>query len=812
MTYFMNMSKASIVAVFTVCFLVSQLALAAELTNGGFEDGPAGTMPTGWQMGKAFGKASPGATIGIDTTIDHSGKQSLKMTSEGSDPNPILQSDPLQVEEGAQYAFSVWLKAETSGTNGRIMVVPSNYKNIAQVAVAVTDQWKEYKLTFKSPRNGGLPVMLRVDLMQKGAYWIDDATFTKTAAAGPAPKTAAKPAAEPLPPAADVSDGSFEQTADGTMPTGWSIGKHYGKIPAGAKFGVDSTVAHGGSKSLKVMVPSETIPAIVTSNQVTTEIGQQYVMSAWMKADTKGMQAEILLLGADYKGGERLPIVLSDQWQQYRVVMTPAGNPRPYFARIDLRSQGTLWIDDVKFTQLADNPGDNGPFIGYRSGDKPGAKEVAFGIHGPNGQTVSNINGVCFCRNFGAAELDPRFKELNLKVVRLHNVLTQMDILKKDASGQFTCNFTELDKAVDRILSVGAVPQMCLCFTPLEMRDNPEPAKVRQNFYLGPPSDMKKWEEYIYAIVHHCAEKYPNVADWYWIQGNEPGVAQFSMGTQEQFYEIYQHTVAAAVKALPNIKIGAGSFAHPDWLQFFVERCGKDNTRVNLVTWHLGNTIPQDYLAKIAKTKAVIAKNLSKVNPILAIDEWEVYGPDDRPGYLNSGDYGSAHTAASIYYMIKSGLSYQTWFISHSKYDWGMIGQDGTKHGIFNLFKMYTLMNLKDSQELAVTTPDDEPYVGGFAAKNADGTISAMVWYPKSRNDTSPNMTKSVTVSIDGVKASATVTRYLVDHDHSNGLENPQRQELETAPAEARERGDHNGLDIRFEMPANSVSMLVIKP
>lgn len=777
---------------------------AAELTNGGFEDAGAKDMPVGWQPGKHFGKLSPGATFSVDAANAQEGAKSLKITSKDATIPAIIQSAPVDIEEGASYTLTAQIKADTKASM-RMMAVPSDFKNVSQSSIAVTNEWKQYELAVKPRGAGVMPVNLRFDLMEPGTVWIDHVTFTKTK---PGTGVMSDAAALTPKPVTQVNDGSFEQTAAGALPEGWSIGKHYDKLATGATFVVDETVAHTGKYSLKVTSPTdEGIPAITLSSPVNVEPEEAYVVTAYMRSDKPGASAQLMALRTDYKGADRAPIVLTDQWREYRLVFKATKGAPGYFARFDA-GQGTLWIDDVSITKLTDAAAayKPGPALGYRYGETAGDPAITLNVGAPTGKTFANINGVCYHRGFGAKSLSTKFADTKLKVVRLHNVLSHQKILQKQPDGSFTYDYTLLDKSIDEILAIGAVPQISLCFVPPEMVDNPDPAKIRDKFYLGQPSDYGKWEAYIFDVVKHCTEKYPNVNDWYWIFGNEPGVRQFSMGTQEEFYTLYKHTLAAAVRANPKITIGAGSFAHFSWLKDFVQRCGAEGTRVDLISFHHYDIVPGDYASKIEDVKNVVAKFPNTANAKLAIDEWNSILPDARPAEYSAGNYAAAHATASIYTMMKSGLSYQTHFIASSPHGWGMLGSKDVKSPVFNAFHLMAMMG---SQELAFSVPENEPYVGGYATRSEDGTVSVLLWYAKSKNDISPNTNKAVTIALAGIAPSRGAKRYVIDASHSNALSDPKREELESVAASLKPAG--NGAEVQFEMPANSVSLLVIQ-
>ncbi|MGI5870152.1 MAG: GH39 family glycosyl hydrolase [Kiritimatiellia bacterium] len=761
-------------------------------------------LPAGWSVGKHFGKQSPGSSFSIDASPDDG--KSLKIVSASQDIPAIALGPLLDVEAGATYRLSADIKGAGEETDIRMFVLPNDFRGASSIATSVSNGWQRLALNFKAATSNIKPVNIRFDLMEPGAIWVDHVVFTKTQAG-----TGLMSSAEEFRPATVVFDGGFEKAVPGALPAGWKIEKHYGQIPEGASFAVDASVAHTGAHSLKICNPaSEAIPALVTSNPVAVEPGEKYVVTAYFKGEAPFGDASLMALRSDFRGADRAPVEVAGSWRRYRKVFEATPQAEAYVARFDVHP-GTVWIDDVSITRLSEtDPDPVGPALGHRYGESTGAETVLLTVGAPTGLALANINGVCYHRGFGQRNFPSVWTNANLKVVRLHNVLSHLSILRVDPSSQaISCDFSILDEAIKQILAAGAVPQISLCFVPVELVGNPDPRRIRENkYYLGLPDDFATWEEYVRQVVRHCSDTFPRVEDWYWIVGNEPGVRQFSVGTKDDFYRFYQHTLAGAIRANPNICFGAGSFAHFDWLKSFVERCAADNTRLDLLSWHHYDLVPEGYAFRIQRVKDLLSAhpNLGEVK--LAIDEWNTILPDFRPAEFSAGNYAAAHAVASIAAMAKAGLDYQTHFIANSPHGWGMMSPKGVKHPTFIAFEM---MGRLGSIERALAVPADEPYVGGIAAERTDGSIAVLVWHVKSRNDITPDRDKNIRLHVADCPANPVATRHVIDSVHSNGLADPARAEMEDVAVDLRPRAD-GGVEIDWTAPPNSVSLIVLAP
>ena len=793
--------------------LYGGFATAGEnlLPNPGFELPLAGDMPPGWAKGKHYGKLSPGSTFGLDTTGAHEGATCLKLTSVDGEIPVIVQSQPVTAQMDDKLAFSLRLKADREKTPVKMMIISKDFKHHAMKQVEVGTQWAEYTIALTVIDKGQAPdYLVRFDLLAPGTLWADSAVFTGSSASAPA-AGAGNTGANTV----NAADGNgnilpnpgFEDGSEGSLPTGWQKGAHYGKRADDASYVIDRQEVKGGSRSLKLISQSGEFPTIIQSGQLPATPEETYLISAYIKAEGDAPVAcRLFLLSSDYKCTANANFFARNQWQLFVVTMklNTKQTTNQIMARIDLMEKGAVWVDDVTVRRL--QPGEDLSNLataasGYRVRPTTGETKVDITVGAPTGREIPNIQGTC--------RSHPSFKELNLKVIRIHNILSSYNIISRDASGSLQYNWEALDKAIDATLATGAVPQMSLCFVPLEFVDNPDQKKIRKDYkppiYLGAPNRLEEWDAYIAAVIRHCKEKY-DIADWYWIFGNEPGVAQFSMGSEEEFFEIYQRAVKVAAEVYPQIRFGAASFAHQDWLNRFIDRCGQAGTRVDLISWHHYGILPEDYLTYVNRVRKRTAQYPNLKDATLAIDEWNPMLPDDGTS-LSADNYGAAQQAASIKYMLDGGVAYHAFFIAYeAKRRNGMIAPDGTKNPTWNVFKMFSLLG---KRELTVGVPEAEPYVGALAAADESGTVGVILWNARHISDLHRPLAKEVTLKFGAELAGTDTTAevYMIDDTLSNGYANPARQELETSTDFTLEGGR-----LTLRMKSDSVALVLLKP
>ena len=169
--------------------------------------------------------------------------------------------------------------------------------------------------------------------------------------------------------------------------------------------------------------------------------------------------------------------------------------------------------------------------------------------------------------------------------VRAHNMLTSGDGIaalkwgstnaySEDTAGNPKYDWTIVDRIVDTyverkmkpMIEVGFMPE-ALSVKPQPYRHHWDPSQPYADIYTGwahPPRDYKKWSDLVYAWVRHSMERYgrAEVATWYWEVWNEPNIAYWQ-GKPEEYHKLYDFTVDAIKRALPEIRVGGPTSTGP---------------------------------------------------------------------------------------------------------------------------------------------------------------------------------------------------------------------------------------------------------
>jgi xylan 1,4-beta-xylosidase len=197
--------------------------------------------------------------------------------------------------------------------------------------------------------------------------------------------------------------------------------------------------------------------------------------------------------------------------------------------------------------------------------------------------------------------------------IRAHHLFTSGDgvarlkwsstnVFTLDGNGKPVYNFTILDQIFDAYRDAGVRPMVELGFMPQALATGtgsyyvPYP-KTLDGSVQSPPKDYAMWGELVRRFTEHMVERYGKavVATWYFEVWNEPDISYWK-GTPADYFKLYDYSVAAVRKALPNAIVGGpastgpGSTRASSFLQNFLNHCANDK---NAAT---GEPIPLDFI------------------------------------------------------------------------------------------------------------------------------------------------------------------------------------------------------------------------
>jgi xylan 1,4-beta-xylosidase len=424
--------------------------------------------------------------------------------------------------------------------------------------------------------------------------------------------------------------------------------------------------------------------------------------------------------------------------------------------------------------------------------------------------------------------------------IRVHNLFTtgegsaslkwgSTNAYTEDAAGNPIYNWTILDRIFDTFHQAGVKPLVEIGFMPEALSTHPQP--YRHTFPNGsiftgwayPPKDYKKWSELVFQFVQHLRARYGDaeVKTWMWEVWNEPDI-DYWKGTLEEFFQLYDFSADAVLRALPGARIGGPDTTGPGspksiaFLRSFLDHCAHQQ---NYATHRVGS--PLDFISFHPKgspkwlgdhVQMGIAQQLKAVDQgfriVASFPEWArtpiVLGESDPEGcaacsakdhpqnsYRNGSLYAS-YTAESLYNIDALAKTEHINFLGAVNWSFEFEDQpyflgfremasNGLDKPVLNTFRMLGLLSdqrVKATSSGALPTTSvvldgvrGKPDVNAIATRK-DHEVAVFVW--NYHDDDLPSATSPIDLVIDGLPPNLTTAlteHFRMDASHSNAFE-----------------------------------------
>ena len=423
--------------------------------------------------------------------------------------------------------------------------------------------------------------------------------------------------------------------------------------------------------------------------------------------------------------------------------------------------------------------------------------------------------------------------------VRVHNLLTSGDgsaslkwgstnVYTENASGHAIYNWTILDRIFDTFHDAGIKPLVEIGFMPQALSTHPEP--YRHNFPAGsiytgwayPPKDYEKWADLVFQFVGHLRERYGDaeVKTWLWEVWNEPDIGYWQ-GTREEFFKLYDFTVDAVLRALPDARIGGpdstgpGSPKSAEFLRAFLDHCahqknyanGKIGSRLDFISLHPKGspTWESDHLRMGISHQLTAIEAGFKI--VASFPEWRqtpiILGESDPEGcaacsaksnpqnlYRNGPLYG-AYTVEVLNNILTLSIEEHVNFMGAVTWAFEFEDQppfagfrelatNGVDKPVLNAFRMLGLLGddrLKVISSAALSSDNivhigvrQNPDVNAIAARK-EHEIEILVWNYHDEDVAAPAAVVDVVIdALPNELKHALVEHFRIDSDHSNAF------------------------------------------
>ena len=439
--------------------------------------------------------------------------------------------------------------------------------------------------------------------------------------------------------------------------------------------------------------------------------------------------------------------------------------------------------------------------------------------------------------------------------IRTHNLLTTGDgsaslkwgstnVYTEDAAGKPVYSWTILDRIFDTFHAAGIKPLVEIGFMPEALSTHPQP--YRHTFPQGsvftgwayPPKDYQEWSEVVFQFVRHLRERYGDaeVKTWLWEVWNEPDIAYWQ-GTPEEFFKLYDYSVDAVLRALPEARIGGPDSTGPgnpkaaEFLRNFLTHCARQR---NFVTGKTGSRL--DFIAFHPKGSPVwqgdhvvmgISRQLASMEAgfkiVKSFPEWRdtpiILGESDpegcaacparsnpQNGYRNGALY-AAYTAealnatyalaASEQIRLAGSVSWSFEFEDQPYFEgFRELVTNGVDKPVLNAFRMFGLMGADrvkvsstgalPGEQVVTSGVRQQPDISAIATRK-NHEIEIMVWNYHDEDVDFP--AAPIDLAITGLPDSvhlALVEHFRIDAHHSNAFTAWKQMDSPQSPSPAQ--------------------------
>ncbi|MCS6852545.1 MAG: glycosyl hydrolase [Gemmataceae bacterium] len=288
--------------------------------------------------------------------------------------------------------------------------------------------------------------------------------------------------------------------------------------------------------------------------------------------------------------------------------------------------------------------------------------------------TVGSCHAALALRADWQGQLRRCHEELGFRHVRFHGLLCDDVGTLVRYQGRLIDSFFNADQIIDFLLSIGMRPFVELSFMPTALASGTATV-FHYHGNITPPRDFVEWGAFIGRLVRHWVERYgrAEVRQWYFEVWNEPNLKDFWAGTQEEYWELYRHTVRAIKAVDAELRVGGPATAKEEWIGEFLDFCETNGVPVDFVsTHHYPNDVlwyeDQDTETQLAHSQrgllragAAAARQRARGKPLF-YTEWNCssnprYPPQDEP-------YAAAFVVKTILEMTGLVDVYSFWTFS----------------------------------------------------------------------------------------------------------------------------------------------------
>jgi xylan 1,4-beta-xylosidase len=190
-------------------------------------------------------------------------------------------------------------------------------------------------------------------------------------------------------------------------------------------------------------------------------------------------------------------------------------------------------------------------------------------------------------RDDAQAQLKLAIDELGFRYIRFHAIFHDVLGTVRVENAKIVYHWSKIDQLYDDLLTKHVKPFVELGFTPKALASSRNSVFYWQGNTSHP--DPAGWRDLVAAFIRHIEERYgrEEVRTWYFEVWNEPNLAGFWEGADQQAYWDLYDSTARSIKAIdPALRVGGPATAGAAWVPEFLAHVRQSGAAVDFVTTH----------------------------------------------------------------------------------------------------------------------------------------------------------------------------------------------------------------------------------
>ena len=190
-------------------------------------------------------------------------------------------------------------------------------------------------------------------------------------------------------------------------------------------------------------------------------------------------------------------------------------------------------------------------------------------------------------RNDAQAQLQLAIDEIGFRYIRFHAIFHDVLGTVRRENATIVYNWSKIDQLHDELLTKHVKPFVELGFTPKALASSQNSVFYWQGNTSHP--DPTGWRDLVAAFIRHIEARYgrEEVRTWYFEVWNEPNLAGFWEGADQQAYWDLYDSTARSIKSIdPALRVGGPATAGAAWVPEFLAHVRQSGVGVDFVTTH----------------------------------------------------------------------------------------------------------------------------------------------------------------------------------------------------------------------------------